>query len=118
MNGAMSLVVTMISLAGLYALLSAKLIFALQLDHLRRGDHVADPLHHHVSQYPGEGSAGGKGRWLYLLGGMVVIIAPSPCFSSRSSRPCPAADTTIVGGGFRRGQGSWPGSLSGLAAAL
>ena len=31
MNGAMSLVVTMISLAGLYALLSAKLIFAIQL---------------------------------------------------------------------------------------
>ena len=31
MNGAMSFVVTLISLAGLYALLSAKLIFALQL---------------------------------------------------------------------------------------
>ncbi len=31
MNGAMSLVVTLISLAGLYALLSAKLIFAIQL---------------------------------------------------------------------------------------
>ena len=31
MKGAMSLVVTMISLAGLYALLSAKLIFVLQL---------------------------------------------------------------------------------------
>ena len=31
MNGAMSLIVTMISLAGLYALLSAKLIFVLQL---------------------------------------------------------------------------------------
>ena len=29
MNGAMSLVITMISLAGLYALLSAKLIFVL-----------------------------------------------------------------------------------------
>ena len=31
MNGAINLVMTMISLAGLYALLSAKLIFALQL---------------------------------------------------------------------------------------
>lgn len=31
MNGAMSFLVTLISLAGLYALLSAKLIFALQL---------------------------------------------------------------------------------------
>jgi NADH-quinone oxidoreductase subunit J len=31
MNGAMSFVITLISLAGLYALLSAKLIFALQL---------------------------------------------------------------------------------------
>lgn len=31
MNGAMSFVVTLISLAGLYALLSAKLIFAIQL---------------------------------------------------------------------------------------
>ena len=31
MNGAMSFIVTLISLAGLYALLSAKLIFALQL---------------------------------------------------------------------------------------
>lgn len=31
MNGAMSFVVTLIALAGLYALLSAKLIFALQL---------------------------------------------------------------------------------------
>jgi NADH-quinone oxidoreductase subunit J len=31
MNGAMSFIVTLISLAGLYAMLSAKLIFALQL---------------------------------------------------------------------------------------
>ncbi len=73
MNGAMSFVVTLISLAGLYALLSAKLIFAIQLIvyagaimslilfiimflNIQEKDLPLDP-----------------NRWYYLAGGIIVV---------------------------------------------
>lgn len=75
MNGAMSFVVTLISLAGLYALMSAKLIFAIQLIvyagaimslilfiimflNIQDKDLPLDP-----------------NRWFYLAGG-IVVVAP------------------------------------------
>lgn len=75
MNGAMAFVGTLISLAGLYALLSAKLIFAIQLIvyagaimslivfiimflNIQEGDLPLDP-----------------NRWFYLAGG-IVVVAP------------------------------------------
>ena len=75
MNGAMSFVMTLISLAGLYALLSAKLIFAIQLIvyagaimslilfiimflNIQEKDLPLDP-----------------NRWFYLAGG-IVVVAP------------------------------------------
>ncbi len=73
MNGAMSFVITLISLAGLYALLSAKLIFAIQLIvyagaimslilfiimflNIQEKDLPLDP-----------------NRWYYLAGGIIVV---------------------------------------------
>jgi NADH-quinone oxidoreductase subunit J len=99
MNGAMSLVVTMISLAGLYALLSAKLIFALQLI-VYAGAIVSLILfiimflNIQNSDLPEEG-----GRWYYLLGG-IIVIAPIASFLIKIVQSIPGGRTTIVGNGF------------------
>lgn len=99
MNGAMSLVVTMISLAGIYALLSAKLIFALQLI-IYAGAimslilFIIMFLNIQEKDLPVE-----SGRWYYLLGG-VVVITPIALLLIKIVKTLPGSDTTIVGGGF------------------
>ena len=99
MNGAMSLVVTMISLAGLYALLSAKLIFALQLIVYAGAImslilFIIMFLNIQNSDLPEEG-----GRWYYLLGG-IIVIAPIASFLIKIVQSIPGGRTTIVGNGF------------------
>ncbi len=99
MNGAMSLVVTMISLAGLYALLSAKLIFALQLIVYAGAImslilFIIMFLNIQNSDLPEEG-----GRWYYLLGG-IIVIAPIASFLIKIVQSIPGSRTTIVGNGF------------------
>ncbi|KJS00407.1 MAG: NADH-quinone oxidoreductase subunit J [Desulfobulbaceae bacterium BRH_c16a] len=99
MNGAMSLIVTMISLAGLYALLSAKLIFALQLIVYAGAImsliiFIIMFLNIQESDLPEE-----KGRLTYLIGGSVVII-PITLFLIKVVKSIPNAEATIVGNGF------------------
>jgi NADH-quinone oxidoreductase subunit J len=99
MNGAMSLVVTMISLAGIYALLSAKLIFALQLIVYAGAImslvlFIIMFLNIQEKDLPVE-----KRRWLYLLGG-AVVIAPIALLLIKIVKTLPGSETTIVGGGF------------------
>jgi NADH-quinone oxidoreductase subunit J len=99
MNGAMSLVVTMISLAGLYSLLSAKLIFALQLIVYAGAImslilFIIMFLNIQESDLPKE-----KWRWLYQLGGIVVIL-PIGSFLIKIVKSIPGSEATIVGNGF------------------
>jgi NADH-quinone oxidoreductase subunit J len=99
MNGAMSLVVTMISLAGLYALLSAKLIFALQLIVYAGAImslilFIIMFLNIQESDLPRE-----KGRWLYQIGGIIVIL-PIGAFLIKIVKSIPGSEATIVGNGF------------------
>jgi NADH-quinone oxidoreductase subunit J len=99
MNGAMSLIVTMISLAGLYALLSAKLIFVLQLIVYAGAImslilFIIMFLNIQDSDLPEE-----KGRLYYLIGGIVVII-PIASFLIKVVKSIPDSATTIVGAGF------------------
>jgi NADH-quinone oxidoreductase subunit J len=99
MNGAMSLVVTMISLAGLYALLSAKLIFVLQLIVYAGAImslilFIIMFLNIQDSDLPEE-----TGRLYYLLGGIIVIM-PIAFFLIKIVKSLPDSETTIVGNGF------------------
>ena len=99
MNGAMSLVVTMVSLAGLYALLSAKLIFALQLIVYAGAImslilFIIMFLNIQEQDLPEE-----CGRWYYLIGG-IVVIAPRALFLIKIVKTLPGSQATIVGGGF------------------
>ncbi|MGI9536420.1 MAG: NADH-quinone oxidoreductase subunit J family protein [Desulfocapsaceae bacterium] len=99
MNGAMSFVVTLISLAGLYALLSAKLIFAIQLIvyagaimslilfiimflNIQEKDLPLDP-----------------NRWFYLAGG-IIVVAPIAGLLVKISRTLPATEVTVLEDGF------------------
>ncbi len=99
MNGAMSLVVTMISLAGLYALLSAQLIFVIQLIvyagaimslilfiimflNIQKKDLPEEPW-----------------RWAYFVGA-IVVVAPIGSFLLKAAKSLPGAEATIVGGDF------------------
>jgi NADH-quinone oxidoreductase subunit J len=99
MNGAMSLVVTMVSLAGLYALLSAKLIFVLQLIVYAGAImslilFIIMFLNIQDSDLPEE-----TGRLYYLLGG-TIAIAPIAFFLIKIVKSLPDSETTIVGNGF------------------
>jgi NADH-quinone oxidoreductase subunit J len=99
MNGAMSLVVTMIALAGLYALLSAQLIFVIQLIVYARAImslilFIIMFLNIQKSDLPYE-----KRRWLYLGGG-VLVVAPIGLLLLKVVKTLPGAETTIVGNGF------------------
>jgi NADH-quinone oxidoreductase subunit J len=99
MNGAMSFVVTLISLAGLYALLSAKLIFAVQLIVYAGAImsliiFIIMFLNIQDADLPDE-----KGRGLFLLGG-IVIITPIAILLYKIARSLPGSDTKIVGNGF------------------
>lgn len=99
MNGAMSFVVTLISLAGLYALLSAKLIFAIQLIvyagaimslilfiimflNIQEKDLPLDP-----------------NRWFYLAGG-IIVVAPIAGLLLKISKTLPATEVTVFDDGF------------------
>ncbi len=99
MNGAMSFVVTLISLAGLYALLSAKLIFAIQLIvyagaimslilfiimflNIQEKDLPLDP-----------------NRWFYLAGG-IVVVAPIAGLLIKISNSLPVVEATVIDDGF------------------
>jgi NADH-quinone oxidoreductase subunit J len=99
MNGAMSFVVTLISLAGLYALLSAKLIFAIQLIvyagaimslilfiimflNIQEKDLPLDP-----------------NRWFYLAGG-IVVVAPIAGLLIKITKTLPATEVTVFEDGF------------------
>lgn len=99
MKGAMSLVVTMISLAGLYALLSAKLIFVLQLivyagAIMSLMVFIIMFLNIQDNDLPKE-----EGRFLYLAGGIAIII-PIATFLIKVVKSVPDAQVTIVGNGF------------------
>jgi len=99
MKGAMSLVVTMIALAGLYALLSAKLIFALQLivyagAIMSLMVFIIMFLNIQDKDLPIE-----EGRFLYLAGGIAVLI-PIATFLIKVVKSIPETQATIVGNGF------------------
>ncbi len=99
MNSAMSLVITLISLAGLYALLSAKLIFAIQLIVYAGAImslilFIIMFLNVQTDDLPEE-----KDRFLYLIGGGVVL-APVFFFLRKIVLSLPATETTIIGNGF------------------
>ncbi|TKB05786.1 NADH-quinone oxidoreductase subunit J [Desulforhopalus sp. IMCC35007] len=99
MKGAMSLIVTMISLAGLYALLSAKLIFVLQLIVYAGAImslilFIIMFLNIQDNDLPVE-----EGRFLYLAGGIAVII-PIASFLIKIVNGLPDSQVTIVGNGF------------------
>jgi NADH-quinone oxidoreductase subunit J len=99
MNGAMSFVVTLISLAGLYALLSAKLIFAVQLIVYAGAImsliiFIIMFLNIQDNDLPEE-----KGRGAFLIGG-IVIIAPMAFFLFKVIKSLPGSDTKILGNGF------------------
>lgn len=99
MKGAMSLVVTMISLAGLYALLSAKLIFVLQLIVYAGAImsliiFIIMFLNIQDKDLPKE-----EGRFLYLAGGIAIII-PIATFLIKVVKSVPETQVTIVGNGF------------------
>lgn len=99
MKGAMSLVVTMISLAGLYALLSAKLIFVLQLivyagAIMSLMIFIIMFLNIQDNDLPIE-----EGRFLYLAGGIAILI-PIGSFLIKVVKSIPDTQATIVGNGF------------------
>lgn len=99
MNGAMSFVVTLISLAGLYALLSARLMFVIQLIVYAGAImsliiFIIMFLNIQERDLPDE-----KGRGLYLIGG-AVLISPIVWFLAKIVKSLPGGNTKIVGGGF------------------
>ncbi len=99
MNGAMSFVVTLISLAGLYALLSAKLMFLVQLIVYAGAImslivFIIMFLNIQDRDLPDE-----KGRGMFLLGG-AVIITPIAWFLHKIVKSLPGSTTDILGGGF------------------
>jgi len=99
MNGAMSFVVTLISLAGLYALLSARLMFLIQLIVYAGAImsliiFIIMFLNIQDSDLPDE-----KGRGMFLLGG-AVVITPIAWFLFKIVKSLPGGDTKIIGNGF------------------
>lgn len=99
MNGAMSFVVTLISLAGLYALLSAKLIFALQLIVYAGAImslivFIIMFLNIQPSDLPKE-----ETKLFYILGGGVVVL-PIGLFLAKIVKSLPEHSTEIIGNNF------------------
>jgi len=99
MQGAMCLVITMISLAGLYALLSAQLIFVLQLIVYAGAImslilFIIMFLNIQTKDLPEE-----KHRFYFLLGG-IVLLAPVASFLIKIVKTIPGSEATIVGNGF------------------
>jgi NADH-quinone oxidoreductase subunit J len=99
MNGAMSFVVTLISLAGLYALLSARLMFLIQLIVYAGAImsliiFIIMFLNIQENDLPDE-----RGRGMFLLGG-AIIVSPIAWFLFKIAGSLPGSDTKIIGGGF------------------
>jgi NADH-quinone oxidoreductase subunit J len=99
MNGAMSFVVTLISLAGLYALLSAKLIFALQLIVYAGAImslivFIIMFLNIQPDDLPKE-----ETKLFYILGGGIVVL-PIGFFLAKIVNSLPERSTEIVGNNF------------------
>ena len=99
MNGAMSFVVTLVCLAGLYALLSAKLIFALQLIVYAGAImslivFIIMFLNIQSDDLPVE-----ETRLLNILGGLVVV-APIGYFLVKIINKLPEASTALLGNNF------------------
>lgn len=99
MNGAMSFVVTLISLAGMYALLSAKFIFAIQLIVYAGAImslilFIIMFLNIQAKDLPDE-----TGRWFYLGGG-ILVIGPIAYLLLKIVKSLPAGDAAIIEQGF------------------
>ncbi len=99
MNGAICLVMTMISLAGLYSLLSAKLIFVLQLIVYAGAImslilFIIMFLNIRKEDLPKE-----EWRWAYYLGG-IVVIAPVGLLMTKAVTALPGSEASIMGNGF------------------
>jgi len=99
MNGAMSFVVTLISLAGLYALLSAKLIFALQLIVYAGAImslivFIIMFLNIQPSDLPKE-----ETKLLYILGSVVAVL-PIGLFLVKIVKTLPQRSVEILGNDF------------------
>ena len=99
MNGAMSFVVTLISLAGLYALLSAKLIFALQLIVYAGAImslivFIIMFLNIQPNDLPVE-----ETKLVYIVGSLVAVI-PIALFLFKIVRTLPAKYAEILGNNF------------------
>jgi NADH-quinone oxidoreductase subunit J len=99
MNGAISLVVTLISLAALYSLLSAKLIFALQLIVYAGAImslilFIIMFLNIRKEDLPEE-----RWRWAYYLGG-AVVLTPIALLLRKVVNSLPGVEATILGDGF------------------
>lgn len=99
MNGAMSFILTLISLAGLYALLAAKLIFAIQLIVYAGAImslilFIIMFLNISEKDLPDE-----SGRWIYFVGGGVVI-APIMIFLLKAANTLPDGAVTGAGDTF------------------
>ncbi len=99
MNGAMSFVVTLISLAGLYALLSAKLIFALQLIVYAGAImslivFIIMFLNIQPSDLPQE-----ETKLLYIIGGGILVL-PIGLFLAKIVKSLPNSSADIVGNNF------------------
>ncbi|MGD9949449.1 MAG: NADH-quinone oxidoreductase subunit J [Desulfobulbus sp.] len=99
MNGAMSFVVTLISLAGLYALLSAKLIFALQLIVYAGAImslivFIIMFLNIQPNDLPKE-----ETKLFYILGGLIVV-SPIGYFLIKIVNKLPNTSTELLGNNF------------------
>lgn len=99
MNGAMSFIVTLISLAGLYALLSAKLMFALQLIVYAGAImslivFIIMFLNVQTEDLPRE-----ETKWLYLLGG-AIVVTPIGLFLNKIIQGLPSVSAEILGNNF------------------
>ncbi len=99
MNGAMSFIVTLIALAGLYALLSAKLIFAIQLI-VYAGAIMSLILFIIMFLNIGEDDLPDESsRWYYFFGG-AALIAPIAYLLLKVVATLPDGNTVIVTGNF------------------
>lgn len=99
MRGAMSLVITMVSLAGIYALLSAKLLFALQLIVYAGAImslilFIIMFLNIQTEDLPEE-----EGKLYFLAGGLIAIL-PFGYYLIKLVKTLPGSEATIVGNGF------------------
>jgi NADH-quinone oxidoreductase subunit J len=94
MNGAMSFVVTLISLAGLYALLSAKLIFAIQLIVYAGALILFIIMFLNIQErdLPIDSN-----RWFYLAGG-IIVVAPIAGLMIKIAKSLPEEHPELIDG--------------------